>query len=157
MGLNSNVDYQYLYNLSYPAEGLSSLTNGRLGSLDFKDGQWQGFLGKNLDVIISLDSLTRINKVSMNFYQYINSWIIVPSYISIMSSKDSLHWEVIKSVDSIGEIRKRGKFIRSLSFDSLKTDAKYLKIFAKNYGKLPSWHEAAGAESWLFVDEIIVE
>ena len=157
LGLNSNVDYQYLYNLSYPAEGLSSLTNGRLGSLDFKDGQWQGFSGKNLDVIISLDSLTRINKVSMNFYQYINSWIIVPSYISIMSSKDSLHWEVIKSVDSIGEIRKRGKFIRSLSFDSLKTDAKYLKIFAKNYGKLPSWHEAAGAESWLFVDEIIVE
>ena len=157
LGLNSNVDYLYLYNLNYPAEGLSSLTNGRLGSLDFKDGQWQGFSGKNLDVIISLDSITSINKISMNFYQYINSWIIVPSYISILSSKDSLHWEVIKSVDSIGEIRKRGKFINSLSFDSLKTDAKYLKIFAKNHGKLPSWHEAAGAESWLFIDEIIVE
>lgn len=157
LGLNSNVDYQYLYNSSYPAEGLSSLTNGRLGSLDFKDGQWQGFSGKNLDVIISLDSITSINKISMNFYQYINSWIIVPSYISILSSKDSLHWEVIKSVDTIGEIRKRGKFINSLSFDSLKLDAKYLKIFAKNHGKLPSWHEAAGAESWLFIDEIIVE
>lgn len=157
LGLNSNVDYQYLYNSSYPAEGLSSLTNGRLGSLDFKDGQWQGFSAKNLDVIISLDSITSINKISMNFYQYINSWIIVPSYISILSSKDSLHWEVIKSVDSIGEIRKRGKFINSISFDSLKIDAKYLKIFAKNHGKLPSWHEAAGAESWLFIDEIIVE
>lgn len=157
LGLNSNIDYQYMYSLSYQAEGLSSLINGRLGSLDFKDGQWQGFSGKNLDVILSLDSLTSINKVSMNFYQYINSWIVVPSYISIMSSKDSLNWEIIKSVDSIGEIRKRGKFISSISFDSLETDAKYLKIFAKNYGKLPSWHEAAGAESWLFIDEIIVE
>ena len=157
LGLNSNIDYQYMYSLSYQAEGLSSLTNGRLGSLDFKDGQWQGFSGKNLDVILSLDSLTSINKVSMNFYQYINSWIVVPSYISIMSSKDSLNWEIIKSVDSIDEIRKRGKFISSISFDSLETDAKYLKIFAKNYGKLPSWHEAAGAESWLFIDEIIVE
>ena len=157
LGLNSNIDYQYMYSLSYQAEGLSSLINGRLGSLDFKDGQWQGFSGKNLDVILSLDSLTSINKVSMNFYQYINSWIVVPSYISIMSSKDSLNWEIIKFVDSIGEIRKRGKFISSISFDSLETDAKYLKIFAKNYGKLPSWHEAAGAESWLFIDEIIVE
>ena len=157
LGLNSNIDYQYMYSLSYPAEGLSSLINGRLGSLDFKDGQWQGFSGKNLDVIISLDSLTSINKVSMNFYQYINSWIFVPSYISIMSSKDSINWEIINSVDSIGEIRKRGKFISSVSFDSLETDAKYLKVFAKNYGKLPSWHEAAGAESWLFIDEIIVE
>ena len=105
-----------MYSLSYQAEGLSSLINGRLGSLDFKDGQWQGFSGKNLDVILSLDSLTSINKVSMNFYQYINSWIVVPSYISIMSSKDSLNWEIIKSVDSIGEIRKRGKFISSISF-----------------------------------------
>lgn len=157
LGLNSNIDYQYMYSLSYQAEGLSSLINGRLGSLDFKDGQWQGFSGKNLDVILSLDSLASINKVSMNFYQYINSWIVVPSYISIMSSKDSLNWEIIKFVDSIGEIRKRGKFISSISFDSLETDAKYLKIFAKNYGKLPSWHEAAGAESWLFIDEIIVE
>ena len=157
LGLNSNIDYQYMYSLSYQAEGLSSLINGRLGSLDFKDGQWQGFSGKNLDVILSLDSLTSINKVSMNFYQYINSWIVVPSYISMMSSKDSLNWEIIKSADSIGEIRKRGKFISSISFDSLETDAKYLKIFAKNYGKLPSWHEAAGAESWLFIDEIIVE
>ena len=157
LGLNSNIVYQNMYSLSYPAEGLSTLNNGRLGSLDFKDGQWQGFSGKNLDVIISLDSLTNINKVSMNFYQYINSWIVVPSYISIMGSKDSLNWEIIKSVDSFGEIRKRGKFISSISFDSLKTDAKYLKIFAKNYGKLPSWHEAAGAESWLFIDEIIVE
>ena len=157
LGLNSNIDYQYMYSLSYPAEGLSSLINGRLGSLDFKDGQWQGFSGKNLDVIISLDSLTSINKVSMNFYQYINSWIVVPSYISIMSSMDSVNWGIIKSVNSIGEIRKRGKFISIISFDSLETDAKYLKIFAKNYGKLPSWHEAAGAESWLFIDEIIVE
>ena len=157
LGLNSNIVYQYMYSLSYPAEGLSTLNNGRLGSLDFKDGQWQGFSGKNLDVIISLDSLTNINKVSMNFYQYINSWIVVPSYISIMGSKDSLNWEIIKSTDNLGEIRKRGKFISSISFDSLKTDAKYLKIFAKNYGKLPSWHEAAGAESWLFIDEIIVE
>lgn len=157
LGFNSNIDYQHIYSLSYPAEGLSSLNNGRLGSLDFKDGQWQGFSGKNLEVIISLDSLTSINKVSMNFYQYINSWIVAPSYISIMSSKDSLNWEIIKSVDSIGEIRKRGKFISSISFDSLETDAKYLKIFAKNYGKLPYWHEAAGAESWLFIDEIIVE
>ena len=157
LGLNSNIDYQDMYSLNYPAEGLFSLNNGRLGSLDFKDGQWQGFSGKNLDVIISLDSLTSINKVSMNFYQYINSWIVVPSYISIMSSKDSINWEIIKSVDSIGNIKKRRKFISNLSFDSLKIDTKYLKIFAKNYGKLPSWHEAAGAESWLFIDEIIVE
>ena len=157
LGLSSNVNYQNMYDLSYPAEGLSSLTNGRLGSLDFKDGQWQGFSKENLDVIISLDSLTNINKVSMNFYQYINSWIVLPHHVSIMSSKDSLNWETIKSIYSFGDIKKRGKFIDCVTFDSLETRARYIKIFAKNYGKLPSWHEAAGAKSWLFIDEIIIE
>ena len=93
----------------------------------------------------------------MNFYQYINSWIVLPRHVSIMSSKDSLNWEIIQSIDSFGEIKKRGKYIDCVTFDSLETEARYLKIFAKNYGKLPSWHEAAGAESWLFIDEIIVK
>ena len=155
--LNSNVNYQKMYSSSYPGEGLSSLINGRLGSEDFKDGQWQGFRGDDLEVIITLDTLTEINKISMNFYQYINSWIVIPSYVSVMSSKDSLNWGTIKSIDSIGDIKKRGQFIQGVTMDCLIMETKYLKIFAKNYGKLPSWHEAAGAESWLFVDEIIIE
>ncbi len=36
-------------------------------------------------------------------------------------------------------------------------NAKYVKVIAKNYGHLPGWHTSAGEDSWLFVDEIIVE
>lgn len=34
---------------------------------------------------------------------------------------------------------------------------RYIKVIAKNRGVLPEWHEAAGSEAWLFVDEIIVK
>ena len=33
---------------------------------------------------------------------------------------------------------------------------RYIKVVAKNFGELPAWHEAAGSEAWIFVDEIIV-
>jgi hypothetical protein len=108
-------------------------------------------------VIIDLDSIIKVDNISMNFYQYINSWIVLPKYISIMSSKDSINWEKSEEIKSFGNIKKRGKFIKKASFKNLELKVRYLKIFAKNIKKLPSWHEAAGSGSWLFIDEIIVE
>ena len=157
LALNKKIKYDKLYSESYPSEGKSSLTNGELGSLDFKDGLWQGFSGSDINVIIDLDSIIKVDNVSMNFYQYINSWIVLPEYISIMSSKDSINWENSKTIKSFGNVKKRGKFIKKAIFKNLELETRYLKIFAKNIKKLPSWHEAAGSESWIFIDEIIVE
>ena len=157
LALNKKIKYDKLYSESYPSEGKSSLTNGELGSLDFKDGLWQGFSGSDINVIIDLDSIIKVNNISMNFYQYINSWIVLPKYISIMSSKDSINWEKSEKIKSFGNTKKRGKFIKKASFKNLELETRYLKIFAKNIKKLPSWHEAAGSGSWLFIDEIIVE
>ena len=34
--------------------------------------------------------------------------------------------------------------------------ARYIRIRAHNYGKIPSWHAGAGGDAWIFVDEIII-
>ena len=39
---------------------------------------------------------------------------------------------------------------------TVNVEARYVRVFAKSYGKLPSWHESAGEPSWLFVDEIVI-
>lgn len=33
-------------------------------------------------------------------------------------------------------------------------NARYLKISAINYGKLPNWHAGFGGEAYIFIDEI---
>jgi len=35
--------------------------------------------------------------------------------------------------------------------------ARYVKLIAKSFGAIPSWHPGAGSPSWIFVDEIVVE
>jgi hypothetical protein len=35
--------------------------------------------------------------------------------------------------------------------------AKYIKVKAVQYGKLPAWHEGAGGDTHIFIDEIKVE
>ena len=31
---------------------------------------------------------------------------------------------------------------------------RYVKVKAKNYGKLPKWHEGFGDEAFIFIDEL---
>ena len=35
-----------------------------------------------------------------------------------------------------------------------KKNARYIKIVAKNFGKLPSWHAGEGGDAFIFVDEL---
>jgi hexosaminidase len=32
--------------------------------------------------------------------------------------------------------------------------ARYVKVVATNFGKIPDWHPGKGEPAWLFVDEI---
>jgi hypothetical protein len=41
-------------------------------------------------------------------------------------------------------------------FIALPVLAQYVKVRAKNFGKLPDWHMGAGGEAFIFVDEITV-
>jgi hypothetical protein len=37
------------------------------------------------------------------------------------------------------------------------TKARYVKFEAEYYGKIPSWHLGAGGESYIFLDELVIE
>jgi hexosaminidase len=156
-GLTNSINYRYPYHLTYQASGKKSLVDGKLGGLDFKDGNWQGFYGTNLDVSISLDTVTQVNNVSLNFYQYINSWIVFPKKIKLLTSNDLIKWNEVEIINDFDEIKKRGKLIKSASFKNLNLNSKHLRLVAENFKRLPNWHEAAGSNSWLFTDEIVIE
>ncbi len=156
--LTSTVDYSVKYSDYYSAGGKDGLTDGVLGSLDFRDGRWQGFFGDDVELIIQNPNEDKtISSVSMNFYRYINSWIFPPKSVSIFYSKDG---KVFKPIDSIDfqeeEMHIRGKEILSPSFSFKPLEANYIKISIENIGKVPLWHEASGEPAWVFIDEIIV-
>ena len=37
------------------------------------------------------------------------------------------------------------------------TKAKYIKVKAYNFGKLPEWHQGFGGDAFIFIDEITVK
>jgi hypothetical protein len=50
-----------------------------------------------------------------------------------------------------------GAIIRNFAKSIPLQKARYVRITAHNYGKIPAWHPGKGGDAWIFVDEIMVE
>jgi len=148
--------YQSEYSQWYTGSGEAALVNGRLGSLNFRDGQWQGFSGQDIELWLDLGELKEINSVSSNFYHYNNAWIFVPQSYKVYASKDGKSWRLIGESQAQIQAKQRGQHIEHLEVKS-KTQTRFIKLVVESQGRVPDWHEAAGAEAWLFMDEIIVQ
>ncbi|MBK9192028.1 MAG: family 20 glycosylhydrolase [Crocinitomicaceae bacterium] len=155
----ADVLYKGEWHYSYPAKGESSLTDGLIGSHNFRDGNWQGFWGTDLDVIVELREQSEVSKVKMNFLEYSNAWIMIPKDFHLAYSLDGILYKPLEIMHTIhvGTNAQEGIRINPFILDVKPTQLKYLKVNVENYGKLPASHEAAGQDAWLFIDEIIVE
>ncbi len=157
--LAAHVEYSVPFSDYYTAGGTDGLTDGVLGSLDFRDGHWQGFFGDDVELIIeNPNENKKISSVSMNFYRYINSWIFPPESVSIAISQDgATYTELDTQLYAENEMHVRGKEIITSYFNFEPADAKYLKVIIKNIGKVPHWHEASSEPAWVFLDEVVVK
>jgi hexosaminidase len=158
-GLNAAVEYSTEYSEWYEGNRTKNLVDGRLGSLDFRDGNWQGFWGDDMSIVIQLEKAIDVRNVRMNFYQYANSWIFVPKTVRIYLGGDGENWKAViqQETGPLVDLTNT-KSIQEVEFKGINADlVKFIKIEAKNVGKVPDGHEAAGSDAWIFIDEIIIE
>jgi hexosaminidase len=157
LALGKAPKYTNPFSRYYPASGDFGLTDGLPGTLDFHDGRWQGFSGVDLEVTIDLGAEKQASSISLNFYEYGNAWILAPEWVTVYTSTNGSEWDAWG--ERSFEINRDGseKKIVPVQYNLAGLRMlRYVKVIAKNRGTLPEWHEAAGSEAWLFVDEIIV-
>jgi hypothetical protein len=145
------------YNRAYSAGGQMGLLDGLRGSENFADGRWQGYQGQDLDIIIDLQKPTSVKNISVGFLQNSFSWILMPERVQIFVSNDPDKFVLAKEILNTVDPKEDGAIIKDFSASFPQLVTRYIKIVAKNPGKLPSWHQFAGSDSYIFADEIIVE
>lgn len=156
--LASKVKYEKPYNEWYTAGGNQGLVDGLEASLDFRDGKWQGFFGNDMEVILDLKEKKEISDVWTRFYQYNNAWIFLPVRVEVYGSDDGESWVQLGKEVIEDRSEERGQFIHEVKIlINPKARKRYLKFIAINYGQVPDWHEAAGSDCWIFIDEIVVK
>ncbi|MBS2211804.1 family 20 glycosylhydrolase [Carboxylicivirga mesophila] len=140
----------------YPGLTDITLVNSLRGSRNFNDGNWQGFEGDDVDVVIDLNKVEDLTKVTVGCLHQTGSWIFLPQQVKVQTSLDGeLFTEAGATINNI-PLQSEDQ-VMDFTVDISGTTARYVKVTVVNQGMLPSWHGAAGSKAWLFVDEIIVE
>lgn len=153
--LFQKVNYDSEYNQWYTGGGESALVDGKIGSIDFRDGNWQGFWGKDLYLSLELEQIQEIQGISMNFYQYANAWIFAPKEIQVDYSLDGKEWKEFNNHKNLKVDLSNEKSIYSVKLENIHpVNAKWIRLQVKNLGKVPAPHEAEGEDAWIFIDEL---
>ncbi len=143
-------------NKSFTGGGNDALIDGVRGAINWRVGnRWQGFWGKDFEAVLDLRKVTNVNSVSIGALQDTNAWIIFPPVTEFYIAGDDMNFKLIGTVKAPAEAKDYNIQIRDLA-TKVNADCRYIKIVAKNYGTLPSWHEGAGGKAHTFFDEIII-
>ncbi len=140
-------------NASYNAGGKDALINGISGSNKrYGDKEWLGFSGKDVNIIIDLDSLTPINSIQMRFHNGNGQWIYAPKKIKI----DFVAYSSEKTNLDVIPIKNRDALLCNVHVKFKDTKATKVYINIPNYGVIPEGKQGAGHKAWTFIDEIII-
>ncbi len=144
------------YLKDYADQGDEALINGLHGTTNWHVGNWQGYQGNDLVAILDFGQVKPVNKISLGTLQDSRAWIVFPKYVEYWTSDDGVNYKLLSTVDTKVDIKDLTVQTQEFGAD-LHTNARYVKVVAKQYGPLPEWHEAKGNPSYIFADEITVE
>ncbi|WET51474.1 chitobiase/beta-hexosaminidase C-terminal domain-containing protein [Chryseobacterium indologenes] len=141
----------------YTATGKFALIDGIRGDLDWKKGDWQGYLGQNFEAVIDFQSPLQITHIASTYLQDHKSLILMPKKVEYYASMNAKDFFLLDTIEN--DIDPKDEKIQTKDFTTevLPTEARYLKVKAYYSGKLPGWRQKTGGETYIFVDEISVK
>ena len=153
---NYEVSYVTKYDEKWKSSGDVALIDNYRGDLTLGNN-WQGFEVNDMDVTIDLKKETDVQSVAVSCLQNFGVWVFFPNYIEVFTSKDGTNFKPAGRLETIKEWQRLVSKQADLTVSFPKTNCRYVRVFAKNIGYIPEWHNFSGAKAWLFVDEIIIE
>ena len=146
----------------YIENGPEGMVDRIYGTTNYRIGGWQGWQG-DLVAVVELDQEQKVSIVGVNCLENMRSWIFYPKSVKIEYSADGKNWQPYGTLGELVEApgeksaqQRQEESTTHLFAVKKSVRAKYFKITAENYGKLPDWHISAGEQAWLFADELVI-
>jgi len=135
------------YALEYKEQ---TLVNGIEFTNSYADGEWLGYEGNDVEFIVDLDSIQKINSVSINFNNKVNDWVHHPQKMIVLGSVDNKAFSVIGSLAK----RKTGRPIVQFKVYT-PAEVRFVKVIVANQ-IIPEGFNGEGRPAWIFMDEVII-
>ena len=154
---NYTIDIKSKYNPQYHAGGNDGLLDGIFGTTNWRKGDWQGYQSQDFEAIVDLQVPKTFSEIHSNYLQDQRSWILMPTKVEYYTSIDNVNFTLVGSVTNNVNPKQEENSIKDFSFTSKPINARYVKVKAINFGKLPEWHQGFGGDAFIFIDEITIK
>lgn len=146
------------YNTQYSAGGTKGIIDGIFGDENWRKGYWQGYQDQDFQAEIIFNETERVSSITASFLQDTRAWIVLPTKVEYYLSQDGVRYDLVATVGHNVEDKDYAVQLARLTAQLKKPiNATHMKVKAYNYGTLPNWHQGAGFEAFIFVDEVVVE
>ncbi len=145
-------------NEPYVGDGAFTLVNGIQNTKGMgKSTEFLGFSGKDVEVTIDFGKDVEVSNIKVHCLDKNNSWIYLPSIIEVVPIP-FIDTTIIKRrpplvSTNINVTNKNNVQIINLPEPTI---CRSVRIYIKNYGKIPAGNAGEGKPAWLFIDEIEV-
>ncbi len=144
-------------NTPYNFEQETILFDGDRGDISELSRGWLGFSGNDFNVVLELSKAIELQQVVARFAHVPDAWAFAPTAVQVYVSDDGENFSPAinaKLKYAPEEQSMNSPQLVTVTIDVDKPDVKYVRIVAKNMGRIPSWHKARGLRPWIMVDEI---
>jgi predicted alpha-1,2-mannosidase len=143
-------------NPQYTAGGDGALLDGIRGSQNWRKGGWRGYQGQDFEAVVDLHKQQRVVNITATFLQDSRAWIVFPTKVELYISDDNKEFKLLKTIDNTVAAQNYDVQVQSFNAEFKGVKTRYIKVKAYNFGTLPQWHQGAGGEAFIFIDEISI-
>lgn len=154
VGKNTGLDYRFAELPTRPSTG-AALSDGLRAQVN-DWSSWVGFEGKDAEVVFDLQKTQKIRTVRVGYLEDRNSWIKPTKGVEVYVSKDGKKY-TLHAVREHSVNAEEGVRSGEVQVEMPTKKARYVKVRVRNGGVWPEGHPAAGAATWIFVDEICID
>ncbi|MFZ1453945.1 MAG: GH92 family glycosyl hydrolase [Ferruginibacter sp.] len=145
------------YEQQYDGGGNNGLIDDIRGEADWRKGNWQGYQKADMDVVIDLQKPTSVSAVTIGLLQDTRSWIVMPRQIIVEVSDDNTVFKQVYVGENYLPIEDLTAQVKNIEATFSAITARYVRVKALQYGKMPALHEGVGGDTHIFADEIKVK
>ena len=149
--VGKKVTYNNIYSDSYKGAGDFGMTNALRGTKNFRDGQWQAWLGKDMETVIDLGKETSISQVIVGSMENQGPGIYYPTKIEVFVSEDGENYKIAGSVER-DYVKNSGAELKDFKVNFSEQKTRFVKVVATSLKQT-----STGGGVWIFIDEILID
>lgn len=145
------------YKHEYHAGGDEGIIDGLFGDENWRKGRWQGYEAQDFECVVDLGKTENLSTFSARCLQDTRAWIMMPVNVEFFISEDGKKFTYVGKVENTVKPDDYTAQIKDFQLGVKKFyAARYVKVRAKNFGKLPEWHQGHpfNGDAYIFVDEV---